>query len=398
MLRRSLVGLSYMGTNVDTDPSINRSVFGWSELHMQGLVSPSAHNREAAMPARRYGAKRAYHNVWVDLEMHPAMRVALDPYLRKLPLTRAVPNTKLSDAADEYAKIAPRVGDVASRHGWLAKVAQLGGLKGSSSEVLPLWATECHELYVTGDAVPPTPLAIGMCFCTAASKAPEWRSFFQCCLRNKWNLTPHFSPAMWTTLLSCAGRMGDEDGVLEIIDEMVDLGVNLNNIGADAFVRGFNAVTGEEAYERVKKFLFLLDQEKVTSIFKRYYGLRAAVEREEADGEGFTDNDNMFYHVHWHNSIRQPQRFVPRRLFFDYKPSTFIDDEKKFHKKSVDSILEARLAKWKEEGLVPEDYVDTTKVEDINEKFDFWARQEKWKKKPTWKNVPGYTPHDQAGK
>jgi hypothetical protein len=398
VMRRSIVALSYLGTNADTDPSINRGVFGWSELLPQGMPVPSAHNREVSMPGRRYGGKRAYHSVWVDLQMHPAFRVALDPYLRKLPLTRIVPATKVADAAADYASVAPKVGDIASRHGWLAKVAQLGGLKRTSSEVLPLWAMDCHAMYVTGDAVPPPALAVAMCFCTAASQAPEWRSFFQCSLASKWDATKHFTPALWSELLACAGRLGDEDGVLALLDEMVDLQVNLQNIAADGFARAFNAVTGQEAYERIKKFLFMVEHDKVTDIFKRYYGLRAAVEREDPAGEGFRDNDNMFYHVHWHNTIRQPLKFMPRRQYFDYKPTTFVDDEKKFHKRSVDSILEERLAKWKEQGLVPDDYQDHTKVDDVNEKFDFWARQEKWKKKPTWKKVPGYTPHDQAGK
>merc|ERR1711916_418026 len=92
--------------------------------------------------------------------------------------------------------------------------------------------------------------------------------------------------------------------------------------------------------------------------------------------ESFKENGNMFYHVHWHASIRQPMPFLPRRLFFDYKPANAVEDQAKFSSKSAEKILEERLKTWKEQGLVPED-----KVDDKTEKFMFWRRQEKWKKK-----------------
>lgn len=401
MLRRTAVARRYPGTNMDVDPSHYYSNFGWSYLMPQGMLQPERKNREASPHTRRRGPRRAFTGVWVDTDMHPVFRVALDPFLRKLAMTRAVPRTRPSEAVADYTKHAKSIGDRRSRHGWLAKVAQLCGMHGSSSEVLPLWAEECHAAYVAGSEVPSVALAVAMCYCTAASQAKEYRAFFECCRQPKWNLTPHFANTLWSALLDCAGRLDDEEGALAIIDEMIDTQVDFKNIGKWELVRAINAVRSKDGYERVKKFLFMIEIDKMNELHREYVVLRSKAELDAEFGETFKANDNMFYHVHWHKSIRNPMAFVPRRLFFDYKPTVGSEDSVKFLKKNAEKILEDRLALWKEQGLVPEDYVDTTKVDDKSEKFNYWARQKLHNRKTDWmkkkENLDrGYTPYEQT--
>jgi hypothetical protein len=396
MLRRARMVLGYMPTNPDTDPSLSYSPFGWNYLLPQGMHTPFTTNRSASPAPRRRGPLRAYRGVWIDTEIHPSFRAALHPFLKRLILTHHMPRTPLKKAVAAYTENSAKVGDVKSRHGWLAKIAQLSGVKKTAASVLTLWSQECHAQYVTGTAVPPTSLALAMCYCTAAAKVPEYRSFFNCCLKTKWNVTPHFPVPLWSEVLHCAGRMGDEEGVLSIIDEMVDLQVNFEVISAPHIVWAINAVHTKEGYERVKKFLFLLSKGKVESVFRHYVTRRVGSEQ-KPDKSSFKENDNMFYHVHWHNSIRQPLGFNPRRLYFDFLPSSGLEDIKSIKKKSVDTLIAERVQKWKDQGLVPQDYQDNQKVVDVTEKFKYWQRQERWKKKPTWlEKHKSYTPYEAA--
>jgi hypothetical protein len=394
MLRRTLRIASFVPPDPDTDPALHYSPFHWNYLLPQTMIVPQTQNQRG--PARRRKRLgRKFNGVWVDTEMHPAFRVALQPWLRKLALTRFVPPTKPTEAVADYSAHSKMVGDQLSRHGWLAKVIQLCAMHKSASEPLALWSEDCHALYVTGNQIPPAPLAIAMVYATAAAGAPEWRSFFRCCLKGKWNLTPRFPMPLWNNVLQHAGEAEDEEAVLEILDEMIDLQVHLDAVSAHAYVHAFNAVRSKPGYERVKKLLFLLCAEKATVVSRAYAGLRTRVELEQENAPKLKDNDEMFYHLHWHQSIRNPLRFLPRRLYFDYKPGAAIDT--KVQKKSVDTLVAERLQKWKEQGLVPDDYEDSQKVDDISERFKFWRRQEKWKKKPTFiEKHAGYTPYEAA--
>lgn len=358
----------------------------------QAMEKPYLINRTAPMPQTRKNGTRAHHAIWIEADLHPVFRVALDPYLRKLALTRVVPSTPIEEAAADYVAHSSKVGHVPSRHGWLAKVAQLGGFRKSSKEVLGLWSSECHAMYVTGTSTPPASLALAMVFCTASAKAPEMGSFFKCCLKDKWNVTPSFPDALWNAVLNCAAKQDDEKLVMQIFEEMIDVQVNFEAIRTYQFARAVNTVKDPELYARVKKLLFALSPEKVEQLFRAYTTLRANAEN-DPDTHPMPENDNMYYHVHWHNRIRHPLQFNPRQLYFDYVPSTEVSDPTKFTKKTGDEIVADRLAKWKEEGLVREDYVDESKFDEQTEKFKFFARQERWKKKPTfWEKRPGWTP------
>lgn len=50
--------------------------------------------------------------------------------------------------------------------------------------------------------------------------------------------------------------------------------------------------------------------------------------------------------------MRQPRQFVPRQLYFDYKPSSIISGAQSSNAK-IEEIVKEKIAKWKEEGVLP---------------------------------------------
>lgn len=384
-MRRSWCLLSYSQFVPDgmQDRSVSDSMFGWSYLFPQHMVMPHTVNRTKSMPYRSREFSNSFKSVWIPLDMHPVYRAALEPYLRKLALTRAVPPTKPAEAVADWKAKAPLIDDAPTRHAWLAKVLHLCGIHKAADDGLALWAEECHADYVTGDAVPTVGLGTAVVYCAAAGRAAEWRQFYECCLQRKWNITPHFETPMWNELLECAAAKADGEAVVLLLDEMVDVQFTLEWLDASALVRALNAVTETAHYERIKKILFAFTPEKTEQVIKRYTSLRSRAEL-EVEGAEMPENDVMFYHVHWHNRIRHPLTFNPRQQFFDYKPSAAVDTQTKLSKKTAAQLVEERMERWKAEGLVPEDYEHKQHIDDVSERHKEAMRTEFWKRKPTW--------------
>ena len=386
MMRRSaFLTRGFLHIRDPHEPIEEYSTFNWDVAMSQVMPSGQRQNRTMAAPNRQFRTN-AFKSVWIDTELHPAFRVALDPYLRKLPLSRAVPRTAPDEAVRDFDSVAPLVDHDASRWGWLAKVAQLCAIHKKADLLLPQWQKHgCHDRFVTGTEVPPTPLAKAVVFATAASAVPEFKGFFECSLKHKWNSTPSFCEQLWARCLRAAGQLADEKLVTAVLEEMLDLQVNLDVIDRPAYVIAFNAVKSTEEYEKVKKFLFKVSPHACDHIVKSYVYLRSQAELKKEGAYELPENDNMFYHVQWHARIRNPLKFDPRRLFFDYKPSNMdsvlgsVDERRKMGGKD---IIDAKLEKWKADGLLPEDYEHEEKFYDYQAAHQSSQRQEGWKRKP----------------
>ena len=385
-MRRSCIRRIFEPFSPDTTPAHMYGAFGWSYMHPQGMDFPRTHNRVASPPFMGRQVN-AFRSVWIDTEIHPVFRVALDAYLKKLPLTRFVPNTPAEEAISDYKQVAPLVQDIRSRHGWLAKVAQLCGIHKKGALVLPLWSAECHAMYVEHDEVPPTSLVRAMLYCCSRSRLPEWRGFFDCCLKDKWNATPGFEAQLWGRLLKCAGQLDDERGVVAILKEAVDVQADFSHFSHASYVYALNSVRSPEEYEYVKKFLFNLSEKTIRHIFLTYYTFRS---QQEGLPFPLKDNENMYYHVHWHNTIRQPMRFSPRQLYFNHKESAHQTGDLHHLKASGDDIIKEKIEKWKEEGLLPADYQPDIAFKDESKAFRNRMKSEYWKKKPKFLSNPRY--------
>ncbi len=253
-----------------------------------------------------------------------------------------------------------------------------------------------------------------------------------------WHTTPHrFSTRLWECLLRRCGQKGDEQGVLLTLREMVDHRFDFDVLNTRALVWGLNAVKSDEGYAEVKKLLFHLTPEKTLKLAKQYTRQRRIAEEQgdeepaapADDGEeqkhkdivggsnntsaggsprslGYrfpvvpkseripTDNDKMYYHVSWHNRLRRPLEFFPRRLYFDYKPSMTGGDTRNNNREArrqIKDIIAEKIAAWKEEGLLPEDYDDSgIRFHNRSAAFKAALRQETWKKKPNFLKKPEY--------
>ncbi|EPY19757.1 hypothetical protein STCU_09307 [Strigomonas culicis] len=242
-----------------------------------------------------------------------------------------------------------------------------------------LWDAHCAPRFMVGSAAPPLALVQAILFCCSKSDHAGWRPIFARCLKDGWNLTPHFDTPQWSYLLKSAGRQGDEAGVQLLLEEMLDVQADLDRLEARSLVLALNAVTDKAIYNYVKRYLFHLGERKIKFLRITYTDLRghgAAKLRTP-----LKENDTMYYHVCWHASIRQPQQFSPRQLYFDYTPSTLGGTSHTANAK-VDDIVKDKIEKWKAEGLLPEDYVHEDRVYDRTASFKSVARQEKWKKQP----------------
>lgn len=168
---------------------------------------------------------------------------------------------------------------------------------------------------------------------------------------------------------------------------MLDVQADLDRVEARSIVIALNAVRDEKIYNFVKNYLFNFGERKVKFLQTTYADLR---------GHGATklrvalpENDNMFYHVCWHASIRQPRQFSPRQLYFDYKPSAFATGGHDVNAK-IDDIVKDKINKWKAEGVLPDNYEHQDRVYDRTTAFKNVARQEKWKKMPRMLKNPRY--------
>ncbi|ESS63646.1 hypothetical protein TcG_06383 [Trypanosoma cruzi] len=382
MLRRtSWRAVGYTPVNPDTSPMLAYSQYHWHYNLPQGMERPHGVNRTMTAPYQSaHSLVNKYRGVWIELEMHPAFRVALEPQLRKLPQGRTIPKTSVDEVISDYINTAHLIQDEMTRDLWLAKVLQHCAFQ-RSNEGMALWEKYCHSRFIAdgATATPPLPLVKAILFYCSKIDHQGWCSIFQKCLKNDWNYTPLFDTAQWNFLLKSVGRMGDEKGVRLILEEMLDVQADLDRVEARSIVIALNAVTDNDIYEYIKKYLFNFGERKVKFLRIIYSDLRG-------HGAGklripLKENDKMFYHVCWHSSIRAPRQFSPRQLYFDYKPSTLGASVHNPNAK-IDDIVKDKIEKWKTEGLLPEDYVHEDRVYDRGTAFKNVARQEKWKKMP----------------
>ncbi|AAZ11770.1 uncharacterized protein TEOVI_000427100 [Trypanosoma equiperdum] len=373
--------VGYTPVNPDTSPMVAYSQYHWHYNLPQGMERPHSVNRTFAAPFQsNHSLVNKYRGVWIEFDMHPAFSVALEPQLRKLPRGRTLPKTPAEEVIADYTALAPLVDDEKTRDLWLAKVFQHCAFQRCGG-AMELWERYCHQRFTAEGATakPPLSLVKSVLFYCNKTDNSGWRALFDRCLKDGWNYTPLFDTAQWSFMLKSIGRMGDEDGVRAVLEEMLDVQADLDRVEARSVVIALNAVTNADVYEFVKKYLFNFGERKVKFLRTTYSDLRG-------HGAGklripLKENDNMYYHVCWHSSIRSPRQFSPRQLYFDYTPSTLGSSSHNPNAK-IDDIVKDKIEKWKAEGLLPEDYVHEDRVYDRSAAFKNVARQEKWKKMP----------------
>nr|CCC90939.1 conserved hypothetical protein [Trypanosoma congolense IL3000] len=382
MLRRShWWAVGYTAVNPDTSPMVAYSQYHWHYNLPQGMERPHSVNRSLAAPFQSsHSLVNKYRGVWVDFDMHPAFTVALEPQLRKLPRGRTLPKTPVEEVISDYTTTAHLVDDEVTRDIWLAKVFQHCAFQ-RNGDAMKLWETYCHDRFTApgASAKPPLPLIKAVLFYCNKTDDSKWRMIFDRCLKGCWNYTPLFDTAQWNFLLKSVGRMGDEQGVRLVLEEMLDVQADLDRVEARSIVIALNSITDKDNYEFVKKYLFNFGERKVKFLRITYSDLRG-------HGAGklrvpLKENDDMYYHVCWHSSIRAPRQFSPRQLYFDYTPSTLGSGTHNPNAK-IDDIVKEKIEKWKSEGLLPDDYVHEDRVYDRSAAFKNVSRQEKWKKVP----------------
>lgn len=331
-------------------------------------------NRRFEVPFRGHGRHvNKFRGVWVPLDIPATYRIALAPQLEKLALGRSIPKTEPSEAVDDFKKISPLVEELFVRDAWLAKVVQLCAFHKTSDLPHELWQQHCAARFAS--CVPPLPLVTAMLYSYAASDSAECAKFFRRCLKDEWNMAPHFHVELWNQLLRSAGAQQDEGFVTLLLAEMLDVHADTERLEANKVVRALNAIKGKESYEYVKKYLFHFGESKTKALAIEYKKLRSD------ESQQLPENDAMFYHVLWHAEIRQPRTFSPRQLYFDYQPGAL---EKSSHSPNakVDSVVKDKIQQWKDQGLLPEDYEHTDKVYDKGAAYKSIIRKEDWKKWP----------------
>ena len=224
---------------------------------------------------------------------------------------------------------------------------------------------------------PPLCLALALMYAASKFEDPMWKDLFEFSKKERWNTSPHFPIALWGHVLDAAGMTKDEEGVVQVLREMIATRTNLHAVPCEPYVRALNAVHSEKYYEQVKPLLFDFSSRLITAIRHRYVRMRVA--------ESIPQNDKMFYHVHWHFKIRNPMHFLPRREYFDYVPSSSVSElsQKKI---GARDLLKERVKQWKTEGVLPQDYDEgTLNIDRTNEKRRERVKKEPWKKrKAVW--------------
>ena len=378
MLRRcSRLLTGFTPVNPEASPMVSYSNYHWNYTLPQGMEAPITVNRNMAVPyASAHRNVNLYRGVWIELDMHPIYRVALEPFLKKLPLTRKVPQTSCDEAAADFRAVSPRVNNTAATDAWLAKVFLLCGFQRQGDIALALWNEFCEERFMTGSEKPPVPLIKAMLFCLAKSNSDRWWPIFDKCLKQGWNVTPLFDTALWGCLLKAAGRLNDGKQVRSMLEEMIDVQAFIDSVDSTSLVIALNAVTEQDDYNFIKKFLFDIGGIKTLSLAKRYTSLRG---KDAASlRTPLKENDNMYYHICWHSSVRQPQKFSPRQLYFNYKPGAETVSSSAGSK--MEDIVKEKIENWKAEGLLPQDYVHEDSWYDKAQAFKIVNKQERWKK------------------
>jgi hypothetical protein len=376
MLRRTQRrSVGYTPVNPDTSPMVSYNNYHWNYTKPQGMEAPLTVNRTMSAPyTSAHRNVNLYRGVWIELDMHPVYRVALEPYLKKLPLTRKIPNTSCDEAASDFRAVSPKVNNAAAEDAWLAKVFQLCGFQRKGEVALSLWNDFCKERFTKNGEKPPVALIKAILFCLTKSGSAEWQAIFDQCLKHGWNITPLFDTSLWACLLECAGRLDDGKAVRKILDEMIDVQACIDSVDSTSLVVAVNAITDPDDYNFLKKFLFNLGGAKTLSLAKRYTSLRG---KDAASLKvPLKENDNVYYHVCWHSSVRQPQKFSPRQLFFNYKPSA--ETVSTTPNSKMEDIVKEKIENWKAEGLLPQDYVHEDSWYDKAQAFKLVAKQERW--------------------
>jgi hypothetical protein len=385
MLRRTRLRLGFQPTDPDAHALNYLGTFGWHYSFNQVMHTPRTINRTMSAVNVTNRTPTRYPSVFIPLEgMHPTFRVALEPYLRKLVMSTTLPSTKPADAVADYERIAPNVLDRASRMAWLAKVIQLCAIHRQHDLSARLWkAEQCDERYVKGDEVPPAPLIQAYLFSCCKGKAPETKEIFQCSQKQKWNLSPSFETRLWDHLTKFSGRTNDENFFIEIWKEAIDVNANFDAIDPRAWMLGMNTIKSPENYAYLKQNLFKISASRIDKIAKAFVRLRSNPNGDDnfKPGVELAENDSVYYHVLWHARIRSPLTFHPRQLYFDYKPSILTTDSKT---QKAEDIVKERIAKWKDEGLLPQDYEANVEFTDREAYFKQWTKTERWKQKQTW--------------
>lgn len=348
-----------------------------------------------------------------------AYQVALSPYLQKLPHGRSVPSTPVEEAVADFEtlmspwlarQLEPATSSAPALSSasvllleeqanvmdlWLSKVIQHCALARAGDVAMQLWEKYAAPRYMpketegNSDASdshshrrpPPLPLVKAILFACSKSDHAGWRAIFEQCLKTGWNYTPYFETAQWSYLLKSIGRQGDERGVRLVLEEMLDVKADLDRVEARSIVFALNAVKDKEIYNYVKQYLFHFGERKVKFLRITYSDLRGHGAGKLRLPLNPAENDEMYYHVCWHESIRLPRTFSPRQLYFDYTPSSIVGGAQDPNAK-IDDIVRDKIEKWKGEGLLPEDYVHEDRVYDRATAFKNVARQEKWKRMP----------------
>lgn len=442
MLRRTARRYSgYTPVNPDTSPMVQYSNYHWHYNLPQGMERPHSVNRRLPAPFQSMHRNvNQYKPVWIGEESYAplqarqnsstaswsgassfqvplAYHVALAEQWEKLPHGRLVPSTPVHEVVEDFQRLHSQIQDDVVKDYWLSKVLQHCAFAREGEIAMKLWEEYVLPNYAGvplrsdtmngGDApksnssspttmlsadrnadpnshshlyrAPPLPLVKAMLFACSKSDHKGWRSIFDLCLKPHWNATPYFDTAQWSSLLKSVGRSGDEQGVRLLLEEMLDVKADLDRIEARSVVYALNAIKDREIYNFIKSFLFHFGERKVKFLRITYSDLR---------GHGasklrvpLVENDNMYYHVCWHDSIRRPQQFSPRQLYFDYTPSSIVGGAQDPDGK-IDDIVKEKIEKWKSEGLLPEDYVHEDRVYDRATAFKNVARQEQWKKMP----------------
>ena len=316
---------------------------------------------------------------------------------------------------------------------WLAKVIQLCAMKKQNDLGLELWKKYSEQLTCT----PELNLAMSVAYCIGGSSSAENEVFHEvfnrACARNSnnsnntenncWNATQSFPVNLWNYLLKYRGMKGDELGVLMIFRELANLQYPVDHLSGDCILLGLNCIKSDEHYysEVKQRVMNLFSPDKALSLAKIYTTLRSKAEIFAENEEELTEaqeeakklleaetshsifhssalthkelpeNDKMYYHVQWHSTIRQPMSFLPRRLYFDYKPSLSSSKSGSEARRNASDIVADRIKAWKEQGLLPEDYdekEEEVKITDFSANYKNSLRAERWKKTPEFLNKP----------
>ena len=425
MLHRSHFTHLHHHTDADNAPIHRYSPFGWHYLNPGGIDRPRLHNRNFGRVWHGH-AITGEQNFRLNMRtlLHPALQIALQPFLSLV--NKAVSEHRGDETESDMGVLLTHYRSLKDilphreRDVVFSAVVNACRDPKTFAEAKKLWEADCHDLYVsTWDNVknpvhssdhvdmcnikaltnycqnlldpesntsfpessfnkmqkniPPLPLAEAFLHSAAKACDPIWKQVFQLSKKDFWNTSPHYSGQLWSAVLYAAGELKDEVGAIAVIEEILDCNVHLPTISAEHIVTAINSVQSENEYNKLKKLLSFFPTRVITSMRHRYVELRNA--------EKIPQNDKIFYHVHWLFHIRKPMHFLPRRLYFDYKPTTS-KSESITQKKGIKDVMKQRIEMWKKDGTLPQDYnEDSFNVSNRIDKTIDRMKKEAWKKR-----------------